>query len=1133
MSYMYYCRLFLLLLFTFICSSAFAATFIVTSNADAGPSTLRQALLDAAANGTATTDNITFNLPGSTLADITITLLSQLPDVTANVIIDGTTQPGLALGVSNAKIIIIPATPAQNFNAFNVSNLVGVNDAVEFYGLYITGFAPNQTGNGSAIVTNADCQLVIGAPGKGNVICANYCAALTYLQNAKIQSNFIGIEPDGETPSVNASVLYSSEDYNNLVIGGTDPLDGNVILCGNVAGIGFGGIANTPTSKSLTVENNFFGTDYKGTTALATSTVPFVQVNDAYSTLNILNNVFSAAASGIYAINKATLIVKGNYFGTDKTQTIPLSSGANAIIENTGINATIGGTTATDQNVFTNYQNPISAVNNCVTDVIQNIFYCNGTVALPDPSGVNFIRITTLNATSVAGDAPPGAIVQLYYTTTRCNNCNPNTCFATVTTNAAGKWQYNGTVLQNVMASSTVNNNTYGFGPFNIAQNEVTITNFDCHHGGSIHFTEPRQGNFQFSWTDAHGVVIGTSQNIDNLQPGTYSVQMTQTGTCPTTSGTFTIIDLTPKVFSSTFQLDCSNVTGYFTAYPSTGPGITVANYYWEDASGNVIATTQKVTGLAAGSYYLYVTDSNGCNSAKALYKVLPAAATPTIDDSNAVVSNENCLLSDGSITGIVTANAQGTSYGWSRTDGTVLGFQQTDLKNVPAGQYYFFIAYNFNCPPIKSRIFTVGSQNVLALNETAVAATSATCANANGSIKGIIAAQTTKYQWFDSNNNLVATTPTPDLVNVVSGSYYLVASNSYCSKQSLVYTVGNIPAVNNFQSTDVSSDATCDLSNGSITVTFDQTAPPKAYRWANSTRTTLASNAALTNQLAGNYQLYVTDNNGCESFYKSYTIGQTPLVQIVPGSAQITRDQCSLGVGAVSNILVVGGVPPYAYTWFNPAGQIISAVSGISNVKNGDYILQVTDATSCGVATQQYTVTNQTETLPPPQANDVQICSAGTVLLAITNPQPGYGYRLYNNGVSTTVLADQTNGLFNISVSGSRSYYVSEYSGDCESPRVEVKVIVGTSEISIPNTFTPNNDGINDFWVIKGIETYPYAMVQIFNRYGQKVFESKGYSAPFDGRTGGAILPVGVYYYIINLNSNCNLLSGSLTLLR
>ena len=78
----------------------------------------------------------------------------------------------------------------------------------------------------------------------------------------------------------------------------------------------------------------------------------------------------------------------------------------------------------------------------------------------------------------------------------KCATCNPDYCFATVRANASGVWQYNGNIILNVMASSTVAGNTYGFMPNTIAQNEVTVTNLDCHHPGSLEITEKRQGNF-------------------------------------------------------------------------------------------------------------------------------------------------------------------------------------------------------------------------------------------------------------------------------------------------------------------------------------------------------------------------------------------------------------------------------------------------------------------------------------------------------------------------------------------------------------------------------------------------------------------------------------------------------------
>ena len=84
-----------------------------------------------------------------------------------------------------------------------------------------------------------------------------------------------------------------------------------------------------------------------------------------------------------------------------------------------------------------------------------------------------------------------------------------------------------------------------------------------------------------------------------------------------------------------------------------------------------------------------------------------------------------------------------------------------------------------------------------------------------------------------------------------------------------------------------------------------------------------------------------------------------------------------------------------------------------------------------------------------------------------------------------------------------------------------------------VPNTFTPNGDGYNDTWDIKYLNSYPNCTVEIFNRYGQKLYYSVGYPVPWDGTYNGSKLPVGVYYYIINPNNGRKTIAGSLTLIR
>ena len=84
-----------------------------------------------------------------------------------------------------------------------------------------------------------------------------------------------------------------------------------------------------------------------------------------------------------------------------------------------------------------------------------------------------------------------------------------------------------------------------------------------------------------------------------------------------------------------------------------------------------------------------------------------------------------------------------------------------------------------------------------------------------------------------------------------------------------------------------------------------------------------------------------------------------------------------------------------------------------------------------------------------------------------------------------------------------------------------------------IPNTFTPNGDGVNDTWKIPALASYPQCALMIFNRWGQPVYQSIGYPVPWDGRLKGKNLAEGTYYYVINLTSNAPPVSGFVTIIR
>ncbi|MGN6618033.1 MAG: hypothetical protein ACTHJ5_12740 [Ilyomonas sp.] len=159
-----YKSLLLSLLLSTIYKISIASVFIVSSNADTGTGSLREAITKAAVNGTNITDTIKFNIIDVSIEGRTIVLESPLPSISSNVIIDGTTQAGNKFGVSDAKIKLSLEHAASVFICLFVENAFNV----QIYGLYLSG--QENIGELYGIQLKNSYNVIIGDRGKGNVI---------------------------------------------------------------------------------------------------------------------------------------------------------------------------------------------------------------------------------------------------------------------------------------------------------------------------------------------------------------------------------------------------------------------------------------------------------------------------------------------------------------------------------------------------------------------------------------------------------------------------------------------------------------------------------------------------------------------------------------------------------------------------------------------------------------------------------------------------------------------------------------------------------------------------------------------------------------------------------------------------
>jgi gliding motility-associated-like protein len=145
------------------------------------------------------------------------------------------------------------------------------------------------------------------------------------------------------------------------------------------------------------------------------------------------------------------------------------------------------------------------------------------------------------------------------------------------------------------------------------------------------------------------------------------------------------------------------------------------------------------------------------------------------------------------------------------------------------------------------------------------------------------------------------------------------------------------------------------------------------------------------------------------------------------------------------------------------------------------------------------------------------------------------------NGSGATTYSWSPTETLNNPSIArptatptGSTTYYVTATSGGCTfRDSVNISVV---SEIGVPNTFTPNSDGVNDTWEILNVENFPKIKITVYDRWGQQVYKTIGYpqSKWWNGTRGGSQLPASTYYYVISLSVDAvdeKLLTGSVTI--
>jgi gliding motility-associated-like protein len=192
---------------------------------------------------------------------------------------------------------------------------------------------------------------------------------------------------------------------------------------------------------------------------------------------------------------------------------------------------------------------------------------------------------------------------------------------------------------------------------------------------------------------------------------------------------------------------------------------------------------------------------------------------------------------------------------------------------------------------------------------------------------------------------------------------------------------------------------------------------------------------------------------------------------------------------------------------------------------------LTVTSAAGC----RSLPVTNSITINPNPGINagpDKFINSGGNTTLDATITDPS-NYNFIWTPSQYLSAANMLNPVASPNTTIDYSVLAIDKTTNCTATdNVKVNIIAG---LYVPSGFTPNRDGKNDAWQIPGLAAYSNALVQVFNRYGEIIYQSKDYyNRPWDGKYKGKDQPNGVFIYIIHLNdAEKRMLKGVVTIIR
>ncbi|RUT73563.1 gliding motility-associated C-terminal domain-containing protein [Ancylomarina longa] len=653
----------------------------------------------------------------------------------------------------------------------------------------------------------------------------------------------------------------------------------------------------------------------------------------------------------------------------------------------------------------------------------------------------------------------------------------------------------------------------------------VSVTNYKdvtCSQAanGEIEISvDAGNADYQIEWTNGAGF-LSSAKHILDLAPGTYFYKVITTPGCSVSGNQLIsepselVLTVNPTDITDVGKRDgtvSASVTGGTKPYTImvAGPN----GYSYADVgntSGNI-----SINGLEMGIYEVSAIDANGCRIEESKKIHEPQKLLLYVNSSK----NVTC---PGGTDGEISIGVEGYSapenvtYSWAGPH----YFKSTDkdISDLSAGKYTLTIYDSAGDPGYEEQsiIVMVSEPEPLEVEywKKDISCPGLTDGYINIHPKG----GTPGYAclWTGS----VASNTDEDQQNLAKGSYSVVITdqNSCVSKPvtiDIVEPQALTASVSDFK------DPTCyGFENGWIHLDIANGTQPYSVNWDNYGSVT----QNIEELEKGTYHYIVTDGNGCD--YSGEKILNEPDSLI----AQVNdaTDVLCYGDGSGRALVdIQGGTPDYSVTWSD--GQDSPEAT---DLKLGKYDVTVIDAQGCKD-------TSSVEIFEPePLAMQVEVIRPttydskdGSINVNITGGVLDYNIDWTDqdlNPYEGDKIDDLERGTYNLAITDKNN---------CPLDSTIVLEYLFERRIRIPKAFTPNNDGYNDYWDIDRIEFVQNLKIVIYDRWGKAVFKFSGTGneykgAPWRGADGNMKLPIGSYYYAVEVDEEKPML-GTVTILR